>query len=141
MTIAVGFIYEKSENLGAAKQLSLMFLRHSLRFVICISFGCYAMIGHGQDKRHHLADASVNIPVGDFAATHVAGLGIGWQWYSKGVPDGKKVKPGRPNWLVGADLAGYAGKKVTTAGYSFTNKPYLVVRVEGGAGFTVTQRA
>lgn len=141
MTIAVGFIYEKSENLGAAKQFSLMFLRYSLRFVVCISFWCYAMMAHGQDKRHHLADASVKIPVGDFAATHVAGLGVGWQWYSKGVPDGKKAKPGQPNWLAGAELAGYAGKKMTTAGYSFTNKPYLVARVEGGAGFTVTQRA
>ncbi len=141
MTIAVRFIYEKSENLCAVKQLSLMFLRHSLRFIICISCWCYAMTAYGQDKRHHLADASVNVPVGDFASTHIAGLGIGWQWYSQGVPGGNKAKLWRPNWLAGAEFAGYAGKKVTTAGYSFTNKPYLVARVEGGAGFSVTQRA
>lgn len=141
MTIVVSFIYEKSENLGVVKPFSFMFLRHSLRFVIGISCWCSAMAAHGQDKRHHLADASVNLPVGDFAATHTAGLGVGWQWYSKGVPEENKSALWRPNWLAGAELAGYAGKKMTTAGYSFTNKPYLVARVEGGAGFSVTQRA
>lgn len=119
----------------------MLFRGQLYRFLLFSGLFCCSVTLYGQSRSHHLADVSARVPLGDFASTHITGLGLGWQWYSRGVPDGRKIKLWRPNWLAGADISGYAGKKVTTAGYSFTNRPYLVLRAEGGAGFAVTRRA
>jgi hypothetical protein len=118
-----------------------MILFRSIHLYASLMLFISSATAYGQDKRYHLADASVRVPVGDFASTHLAGIGLGWQWYSGGIPGTKKTKRWQPNWLAGAEVSGYIGRKETTAGYSFTNKPYAVVRAEGGAGFSVTDHA
>lgn len=76
--------------------------------------------------------AGVQVPVGDFASTHVAGLGISVTPSYHTVSLLSKLKIA---FTYNGGVAYYLGKKETVSGYSYTYPGYLFIHAFAGAFF------
>lgn len=94
----------------------------------------------GQSGKQHAVSLGINAPLGEFAETHIAGIGSHYSWSHHRF--GKL--PVLPKKMIGFTANGgidyYIGKKVKTAGYDFKFGGYLYLHAFGGIIYNPTKK-
>jgi hypothetical protein len=93
-----------------------------------------------QGGEQHTVSLGINAPLGEFAETHIAGIGSHYSWSHHRF--GKL--PALPRKLIGFTAHGgidyYIGKKVKVSGYDFKYGGYLCLHVFGGLIYNPTKK-
>ncbi len=109
----------------------LLFVCINFLFVSAIAQSDTARTASRKDLRIAVS-AGVQVPVGDFSSTHVAGLGISITPSYHTVSLFSKLKIA---FTYNGGVAYYLGKKETVSGYSYTYPGYFFIHAFAGALF------
>ncbi len=86
----------------------------------------------GQNGYRHAVSGGINVPIGTFSESHIAGISSSYSWSHHRFG----YLQARPRKLVGFTADGgidyYLGKSITEAGYDFTYGNYLYLHTFGG---------
>jgi hypothetical protein len=86
------------------------------------------------------AALGINVPVGEFSKTHIAGIGLAYSWSHHRFGNLNTV----PKKLIGFTADGsidyYFGKKENVAGYDYHYGGYIYLHVFGGAIYNPTKK-
>lgn len=100
---------------------------------VCITYGCYSQANENVKPVTGIKGISVsigvNVPVGDFASTHIAGIAIDCSpaRLSFGMKRAKKFA-----FTYNGGVALYLGKKETVSNYPYAYPAYLFINAYGG---------
>jgi hypothetical protein len=75
----------------------------------------------------------INIPVGEFSKTHIAGIGLDYSWSHHRFGNLKVLPKKLIGFTAKGGIAYYFGKKETVAGYDYRYGGYLYLHAFGGA--------
>lgn len=85
-----------------------------------------------QNGCRHAVSIGINVPIGTFAESHIAGINSSYSWSHQRFG----YLQAKPRKLVGFTIDGgidyYLGKSITEAGYDFTYGNYLYLHTFGG---------
>lgn len=88
---------------------------------------------NAENGKNNSVSLGINIPVGVFSKTHIAGISAGYSWSHHRFGNLDAL----PNKLIGFTAGGsidyYFGKKETVAGYGYRYGGYIYLHVFGGA--------
>jgi len=115
------------------------------RLLLCISLlVVYPCVLRAQQPvptlpKDHIAFINLQLPVDQFAGSHIAGAGLGYSWSPRRF--GNTISSRKPGFIASAGADYYVGKKTTTAGYDFRFGSYLDAYLLGGAVYSFTSKA
>ena len=99
----------------------------------CITYGCYSQANENMKTVTGVKGISVsigvNVPVGDFASTHIAGIAIDCSPARVSFRM-KRIK--KIAFTYNGGVALYLGKKETVSNYSYTYPAYFFINAYGG---------
>lgn len=83
--------------------------------------------------KSNTASLGVNIPVGEFAETHIGGISVNYSWSHHRFGKLNKLPKKLIGFTANGGLDHYFGKKETVSGYDFKYGSYVYLQVFGGA--------
>lgn len=95
-------------------------------------------------KTHAQANNSVspgvNIPIGEFAQTHIAGISADYSWSRHRLGELNNLPGKAIGFIADGGIDYYLGKKETVAGYEFKYGGYLYLHTFAGGIYNLTKK-
>jgi hypothetical protein len=83
--------------------------------------------------KNNVASFGVNIPVGEFAETHIGGISLNYSWSHHRFGKLNKLPKKLIGFIANAGIGYYLGKKETVSEYDFKYSGYVYLHIFAGA--------
>ena len=93
-----------------------------------------------QTGKQHAVSLGINAPIGEFAETHIAGIGSHYAWSAHRFGKLAALPKKWVGFTANGGIDYYLGKKVKVAGYDFKYGGYIYLHAFGGLIYNPTKK-